>query len=74
MMLKLEVRQLRRMVWSIVSNAALRSRERRVSSPLSGSCMVDGIKEVNERGSSRVMFAICRLLMIETRLAGNIGL
>jgi len=29
MMPKLEVRRLRRMVWSVVSNATLRSRERR---------------------------------------------
>jgi len=41
MMPKLEVRRLRRMV----SNAALRSRERRRVA----SCMVDRIKNVNEK-------------------------
>jgi len=57
MMPKLEVRRLRRMVWSIVSNAALRSREKKSGEPII-SCMVDRIKEMNERGFSRVMFGI----------------
>jgi len=57
MMPKLEVRQLTRMVWSIVSNAALRSREKKSGKPII-SYMVDKIKEVNMRGFSRVMFAI----------------
>jgi len=57
MMPKLEVRQLKRMLWSIVSNAALRSREKKSGKPII-SCMVDRIKEVSERGFSRVMFAI----------------
>jgi len=42
-MLKLEVRRLSRMVWSIVSNAALRSRERSVSSPLSVAAQINAI-------------------------------
>jgi len=58
MMPKLEVRRLRRMVRSIVLNAALRSREREKKSgePII-SCMVDRIKEVNERGFS-ILFTI----------------
>jgi len=61
---KLEVRRLRRMVWSIVSNAALRSKERERERELKsgesiiGCIMVNRIEEVNERGLSRVMFAI----------------
>jgi len=72
-MLKLEVRQLSIVVWSIVSNAAL-SREREKSGKPIISGLVDRIKEVNERGFSRVMFVISSLWMIETRLADNIGL
>jgi len=67
MMPKLEVKQLRRMVWSFVSNAALRSESEKKSGEPIISCMLDRIKEVNERDVSRVMSA-----MIETRLAGNI--
>jgi len=61
MMPKLEVRRLRRMhavVNSIVSNAALKSRERRVASEPVISCLVDRIKEVNERRFSKVMSVI----------------
>jgi len=38
---KLEVRLLKRMVWSIMSNAALRSKERRVASPLSAAWEIE---------------------------------
>jgi len=54
---KLEVRRLRRMVWSIESNAKLWLREKKIGEPII-SCMVDRIKQVNERGFSTVMFAI----------------
>jgi len=52
---KLEVRRLRRMLWSIVSNAALREK---MSGESIISCMVDRIKDVNERSFSRVIFSI----------------
>ena len=65
MMPKLEVRRLRRIAWSMVSKAAwsmvskaaLRSRERKGGKTIVN-CMIDRIKEVNERGFSGVMFAI----------------
>jgi len=50
-MLKLEVR---RMVWSMVSNVALRWREEKWQAHY----QLHGINEVNERGFSREMFAI----------------
>jgi len=49
MMPKLEVRRLRRMVWSMVLNAALRSRAKRTSEKSIISCMIDRINEVKER-------------------------
>jgi len=64
MMGSLEMRRLRRMVWSTVSNAALRSREREEEWQAIISWMVDRIKEVNVRG---VMFAIsdvCNKLIV----------
>jgi len=57
MMSKLEVRRLRRMLWSFVSSAALMRSREKSGEPII-SCIVDRIKEVNERGFSRVMFAI----------------
>jgi len=56
MMPKLEVRQLR-MVWSICVECSTEvEREKSVKPNIS--YMVDRIKEVNEKGCSRVMLAI----------------
>jgi len=45
------MRRLKRLVWTIVPNAAQRSRQKKSGEPII-SCMVDRIKEVNERGFS----------------------
>jgi len=62
----LEMRCWRRM-WSMVLNAALRSRERererekkKRGKPIN-SCMVDRVKELNETGFRRVVFVEDRI-------------
>ena len=48
---KLEVRQLTRITWSLVSKATLRSREKKRGTPVVN-FMIDRIEKVNRKGFS----------------------